>query len=56
MKKIAKITLAIISSLAITSAANAGALNVTGAAKATYTILGSDSATAKIGNKRNWYS
>jgi hypothetical protein len=52
MKKIAKITLAIISSLAITSAANAGALNVTGAAKATYTILGSDSATAKIGNPK----
>jgi len=52
MKKIAKISLAIISSLVITSAANAGALNVTGAAKATYTIVGSDSATAKIGKPK----
>ncbi len=48
MKKLTKITLALLASLAITSSALAGEFSVTGSAKATYTIVGSDSASGQI--------
>tara|TARA_B100001996_G_scaffold270483_1_gene211615 strand:- start:814 stop:1914 length:1101 start_codon:yes stop_codon:yes gene_type:complete len=48
MKKLTKITLALLASLAITSSALAGEFTVTGSAKATYTIVGSDSASGQV--------
>jgi hypothetical protein len=45
--KIAKITLAVLASFLVNAVVFAGTLNVTGSAKATYAIRGSDSTTAK---------
>jgi hypothetical protein len=47
MKNIAKITLAILTSIALSTVSYAGELSVTGSAKATYTIVGSETANAK---------
>jgi hypothetical protein len=47
MKNTIKITLAVITSFAITSVSFAGEFTVTGAAKATYSVQSSESATAQ---------
>ena len=51
MNKLTKLTLGLIASLMVsTTAALAGALSITGSAKATYSIRGSESASSQVGN------
>ena len=51
MNKLTKLTLGLIASLMVsTTAALAGDLSITGSAKATYSIRGSESASAQVGN------
>jgi hypothetical protein len=47
MKNIMKILFVLVSSFSVIGSASAGDLSVTGSAKATYNMAGSDSATAK---------